>query len=63
MLNVRIAYSETSIQTVYHYEKALKASDIAGMARLNKCSSLVEFVDFSDLSRATVGCLQVFPNK
>ena len=28
ILNVRIGYSETSIQTVYHYEKALKASDI-----------------------------------
>ena len=35
--------------------KALKASD--GMVRLNKCSSLVECVDFSDLSGATVGCL------
>ena len=23
-----VAYSETSIQTVYHYEKVLKASDI-----------------------------------
>ena len=28
ILNVRIAYSETSIWTVYHYEKVLKASDI-----------------------------------
>ena len=28
MLNVRIAYSETSIKIVYHYEKALKASNI-----------------------------------
>ena len=27
------------------------------MVRLNKCSSLVKCVDFSDLSGATVGCL------
>ena len=33
------------------------------MVRLNKCSNLVECVDFSDLSGATVGCLEVFPNK
>ena len=28
ILNVRTAYSETSVETVHHYEKALKASDI-----------------------------------
>ena len=27
-MNVRVAFSETSIQTVYHYEKVLKASNI-----------------------------------
>ena len=27
------------------------------MVRLNKCSNLVECVNFSDLSGATVGCL------
>ena len=32
--------------------KSLKA-----LVRLNKCSSLVKCVDFSDLSGATVGCL------
>ena len=26
-MNVRVTYSETSINTVYHYEKVLKASD------------------------------------
>ena len=26
-MNVRVAYSETSIKTVYHYEKVLKAGD------------------------------------
>ena len=41
-----------------HSEKVSKTSDIVWFVSvINKCSNLVEFVDFSDLSGATVGCL------
>ena len=33
-----------------------------GLSQQAKCSNLVECVDFSDLTGATVRCLCVFPN-
>ena len=51
ILNVRTAYSETSISTVYHYEKVLKASDIVWFV------STSAVILSSVLSGAPVGCL------
>ena len=42
---------------MYHYEKALKASDIVWSVSISALSNLVKGVDFSDLSGAAVGCL------
>ena len=40
-----------------HFQYFKRKDCLHRIGRLNKCSNLVECVNFSDLSGATVGCL------